>query len=145
MPRFSGAVYSLFFVHYSQFETMKTKYLSYAQAKAICNDYKHLTGTPLDESNTIDLVTVAPYSRILQWQFLQWLIVEGRPLQKLLSMDYGGRYDVLAVTKTTGEPGFITKDLRSVLQLHNIPFDPVRYSCLRNRSLPQIGSKALTG
>jgi hypothetical protein len=126
-------------------EKMKTKYLSYAQARAICNDYKYLCGTTTDEGRRIDLITVAPYSRILQWQFLQWLIVEGRPLSTLLSVDYGGRYDVLAISKTAEEPGYIAKDLRTVLQTQNIPYDPVRYSCLRNRSLPQISIKALAG
>lgn len=124
---------------------MKTKYLSYAQACAICIDYKHLTGSAFDEKRTIDLVTVAPYSRILQWQFLQWLVNEGRSLQTLLSMDYGGRYDVLAVTKVAEEPGFLVKDVRSLLQQRELPFEAVRYACLRNRSLPQITFKSFKG
>ena len=77
---------------------MKTNYLSYAQASAICEDYQCLIGelfTPGDDGDgLIRQVVVAPYSRILQWKFIRSLLREINP-QTAADICPNGKYDVL--------------------------------------------------
>jgi hypothetical protein len=124
---------------------MKTKYLSHAQACAISRDYQYLHGEVFDGSHKIDLVTVAPYSRILQWQYLQSVLYEGRSESARTNRNPSGRYDVIVVTKSIEEPGFIVKDLRTYLKAAGITFDESRYACLRNHSIPPVILRQLLG
>lgn len=121
---------------------MKTKYLSYAQASAISNDFQHLKGQPFDDSSRIEYVTVGPYSRILLWQFLHAIIFGGRSTTELSFRNPTGRYDVFVVAKTNAEPGFAARDIRSYLKEHKIEFDPSRYACLRGL---QVSGASLKG
>ena len=115
---------------------MKPKYLSYAQACAMRRDYQHLIGDNLDDSHQIEQIVIVPYSRILQWQFCRKLLFEERTQRELLSLDYGGRYDVIALTRADGEPGFMTIDLRRLLAQRGISYDAARYACLRTLDVP---------
>jgi hypothetical protein len=124
---------------------MKTKYLSHAQACAICRDYQYLLGESLVEGQTIDLVTLAPYSRILQWQFLHRVLYGGFAPNPLHDKNPSGRYDVLVVSKCDEEPGFITKDIRTYLKEARLPFNEGRYSCLRNPNIPLVTLKQILG
>jgi hypothetical protein len=123
---------------------MKTKYLAYAQACAICNDYQYLQGESLEAGHQIDYISVAPYSRILQWQFANNLL-RGISSTALLDQNLTGRYDVIIISKTDCEPGFMILDLRSHLKAAGIDFDPTRYQCLRNRNIPLVTLKQLLG
>lgn len=124
---------------------MKTKYLSHAQACAISRDYQYLHGEQFDDAHHIDLVTVAPYSRILQWQFVHGVLYEGHSGAALRAKNPTGRYDVLVVTKTLEDRGFLIKDLRTHLAGQGIPFDETRYFCLRNQHIPLTTLKQILG
>lgn len=115
---------------------MKAKYFSYAQACAICKDFLHLQGEPLDERHPIRMVAVAPYSRILQWQFLQELIRNGWKRQQQQLNNPSGQYDVLLIAQSDNEQGFLTHPLRNYVAARNIPFDESRYHCLRSHDIP---------
>lgn len=118
---------------------MKVKHLSRAQAFAIRHDYQHLLDTPLDDNNRIDYVLVAPYSRILQWKFVQDVLLEEGRTSAILPDNPAGRFDVLLVSKASHTAkGFITKDLRSHLQAQGLPFDDARYFCLRRNDISVI-------
>ena len=123
---------------------MKTKYLSLAQAAAISKDYQHLCGGPFDEQRQVALVTAAPYSRILQWQYIQSLLDDGLNLSPATD-NPSGRFDVLVVSRQQEEPGFLTKDLRSYLRERGLPFDEARYACLRRYSSPPAALKHILG
>lgn len=124
---------------------MKTKYLSHAQACAICRDYQYLQGGCFEVGQKIDLVTIAPYSRILQWQFLTRVLYEGYVVNPLRERNPSGRYDVLVVSKSSDEPGFIVKDIRTYLTDTSMPLDEGRYSCLRNPNIPIVTLKQILG
>jgi hypothetical protein len=125
---------------------MKTKYLSHAQACAICHDYQFLRGEPFDGSRPIDMVTVAPYSRILQWQFLEAVLHQGRPVgASLIEGNPSGRYNVILVSRQEEEPGFRVKDLRMYLKEAEMPFDESRYACLRHQNIPLVMLRQIFG
>lgn len=117
---------------------MKIKYFNYSQAKAISADYQHIVGMPFEkESNEhqaieVQQVIVAPYSRILQWQFLRSLL-RGMPHEEALSICPNGRYDVLVLPNEQPHPslGFRMKTLRNYLQDQELAFNPDIYNCLR--------------
>jgi len=121
---------------------MKTKYLAYAQACAICKDYQCLRGEAFDATHKIDFVSVGPYSRILQWQFAKNLL-KGLSGTTMLDEDLSGRFDVIVISKSEMEPGFVVKDLRSYLKEREITFDPAPYQCLRNRDISLVTLKQL--
>ena len=121
---------------------MKAKYLSRAQAIAMRHDFRHLVGQPLEEGKNIEYVTVVPYSRILQWQFVQNLLREGANGRSLSPENPAERYDVLLVARAADtDQGFIAKDLRSYLAARGISFVASHYTCLRSNS---ISMKVLT-
>jgi hypothetical protein len=114
---------------------MKIKYLSFAQANAICTEYQSIKGKPANERTTISLVTVAPQSRILQWGFINDLL-QGKPKSDLQRKYFNGRFDVIVVWMDPAEPnGFGIKDLRSYLAENGIRFDAQRYECLRTAEI----------
>ena len=115
---------------------MKAKYFSYAQACAICKDFLHLQGEPLDDEHRIRLVVVAPYSRILQWQFLQELKKQDWKQKSNHLNSPSGQYEVLLVAPSNNEQGFITHPLRNYVAARNIPFIESRYHCLRSHDIP---------
>lgn len=115
---------------------MKTKYLNYSQARAICQDYQYLVGASYEEKDhETDLVTkvvIAPYSRILQWQFLR-SIQRGMPQDEALRINTNGRYDVLVLPEQRHASSltYRMKPLRTYTREHNIDFDPGTYNCFR--------------
>ena len=115
---------------------MKIKYFSYAQAYAIAKDHQYLCGQSIACSSPISIITPAPYSRILQWQFARKLL-EGHPADALLMDVADGRFDVVAITRTQNpEIPFIVTDLRSLLDTNNASFDLSPYRCLRSFKAP---------
>lgn len=111
---------------------MKTKYLAYAQAYAMSQDYQHLSGEPFNDDYRIDFVTIAPYSPILQWQFVR-NILSGENPNACLRKYPGDRYDVIVVSKCRDSlAGFLIKDLRTYLEVTGTFFNSVRYNCLRS-------------
>lgn len=121
---------------YSCYDLMKAKYFSYAQACAICKDFLHLQGEPLDDQHQIRTVAVAPYSRILQWQFLQELLKNDWKRSNTQINNPSGQYDVLLVAPSGNEQGFVAHPLRNYVAARNIPFDESRYHCLRSHDIP---------
>jgi len=115
---------------------MKAKYFSYAQACAVCKDYLHLQGEPLDDHHQILMVAVAPYSRILQWQFVQELIRNDWTRKNMHQNNPSGQYDVLLIAKSGNEQGFLAHPLRNYVAAKNISFDESRYHCLRSHDIP---------
>lgn len=115
---------------------MKAKYFSYAQACAICKDFLHLQGETLDEQHRIRVVAVAPYSRILQWQFLQELKRADWKKKTTQLNNPSGQYDVLLIAPSENEQGFVAHPLRNHVAARNIPFDESRYHCLRSHDIP---------
>jgi hypothetical protein len=116
---------------------MKIKYLNYSQAQAICADYQHLVGKPFESDTTVPAavkhVIIAPYSRILQWQFVRSLY-RGMPYDEALGICRNGRYDVLVLPDTEYKPAqqsLYAKTLRDYLDDHGVPFNPGDYNCLR--------------
>lgn len=118
------------------FSTMKAKYLLYAQACAMCRDYRHLQGRAFDDAHRIDAILMAPYSRLLQWQFLQQMSASSLHQAPPVANNPSGRYDVLLLAYTGGQPGYLKDDLRSYLSRTGLPFDPSRYDCLRHTHIP---------
>ncbi len=123
---------------------MKTKYLAYAQACAISKDYQYLKGDVFGQDHRIDIISVAPYSRILQWQFVSNLL-KGMSTKALLDANHSGKYDVIAVARTGDEQAFKIIDLRSLLVEKGVAFDPARYNCLRNHNIPPGTLRQLFG
>jgi hypothetical protein len=115
---------------------MKAKYFSYAQACAVCKDYLHLQGEPLDDVHQILMVAVAPYSRILQWHFVQELMRNEWNRKQTQLNNPSGQYEVLLIAKSENEQGFLTHPLRNYVVAKNIPFDESRYHCLRSHDIP---------
>lgn len=115
---------------------MKAKYFSYAQACAICKDFLHLQGAPLDERHQIRMVAVAPYSRILQWQFLQELIRNDWKRRNVQQNNPSGQYEVLLIASSENDQGVVSHPLRNYVTARNIPFDESRYHCLRSHDIP---------
>lgn len=115
---------------------MKAKYFSFAQACAICKDYLHLEGQPLDDQHRIRMVAVAPYSRILQWQFMQELVRNGWKRGNVQRNNPSGQYDVLVIADSENEQGILSHPLRNYVTARNIPFDEPRYHCLRSHDIP---------
>ena len=110
---------------------MKIKYLAYLQAFAISHDHQYLIDQPFDDEHAIHHVVIAPYSRILQWQYVRRLL-KGYPAEELLKDYLHNRYDVILITKAPASPnGYYIKDLRTYLREKGQPFDMARYQCLR--------------
>lgn len=112
---------------------MKTKYLAYSQAASISADYQHVVGHcfgDADEKNrVVDVVTVAPYSRILQWSFVRQLL-RGTSLGEALALTQDRRFDVIVISVARENRGdFRVKDLRRFLSEQRLPFDAARYRC----------------
>lgn len=123
---------------------MKVKYLSYAQAYAIYNDYQYLQDEQLANNANFDIMTIAPYSRILQWQFVRRLLQGTAPVSALLDDNVSARYDVIVVSKTpNASTPFSIMDLRTYLHKADISFDLSRYSCLRSCELPMASAHSL--
>lgn len=109
---------------------MKIKYLSYAQAAAISSSHQHLVGEPFgqgaDVSRTVDLVVVAPYSRILQWSFARQ-VVKGVHPTTALQQWLLDRYDIVVISMNRSNlADFQVKDLREYLKERGLEFKPVR-------------------
>jgi len=117
---------------------MKIKYLNYSQAKAICNDYQYLVGRPYENTdnntesnNIVHQVVTAPYSRILQWQFMR-SVVRGVSPEQAIEICPNGRYDVLVLPEQDRRAiSFRMKSLRSYLSEHGIDYNQEIYNCLR--------------
>ena len=115
---------------------MKIKYLSYNQAKALCEGYQHLVGSVYDASEAdkdiVRCVIVAPYSRILQWQFVRSLL-HGVPYEEALAICPDGRYDVLVLPDQENRTNlsFRMKSLRDYLQESGIDPNPDMHHRIR--------------
>lgn len=112
---------------------MKIKYLTGAQAHAISQDFQHLVNCPFGEADgtptprSICAVTVAPYSRILQWSFAR-LLAKGMPVIDALKQWPLDRFDVIVLSYNPANPtDFLLKDLRSYLEETGETFDASRY------------------
>lgn len=116
---------------------MKTNYLSYNQASAVCEAHQHLVGKPFDRNDEsegiISMVVVAPYSRILQWKFVRCLL-QGAGLEAALSLGPNGRYDVLLLPdpRDRSTVNYRGKSIRCYLREHGIEFNIARSNILRN-------------
>lgn len=111
---------------------MKTKYLSYAQAYALARDYQFITGQDLGQGLKADLITIAPYSRILQWSFVMHLV--NHPGEAITIQNPTGRYDVIIVSGCKAAPGgFVVTELRSFLKTVQIPFEVEKYYNIRTQ------------
>ena len=111
---------------------MKVKYPNYRQALSLMNDYQFLIGKPFETElldNAVKQILVAPYSSILQWQFLRD-VNRGIYPTSALHICKDGRFDVLVLSelKKNDKGGFLWKDLRSYLREHNHPFDMSKYN-----------------
>jgi len=112
---------------------MKINYFNFSQAQALCEDYQSLVGQPFEAGEPSDIVgqvVVAPYSRILQWQFVRSLL-KGVSHQDVVSPD--GKYDVLVLPEHKGGStiNIRVKSLRIFLVEHGFQYKPELYSCLR--------------
>ena len=102
---------------------MKAKYLSRDVARAMANDFQHLSGQPFDALHTVARVVAGPYSRILQWGFVSALM-NGRPAPPIPN----DRYDALVVSLAPDVPaGFLIESLRSFLDTAGMEYDMTRY------------------
>lgn len=99
----------------------------------------------MDGQHEIALVTAAPYSRILQWRYIQSVLNNDGRNRSPAAGNPSGRYDVLVVARQQEEPGFRTKDLRSYLQERSLPFDETRYACLRRYHVAPAALKRILG
>jgi len=119
------------------FYCMQVKYLNFRQAKALCSEFQYLKNrdTPENSPDPIWEITVAPYSKILQWQFVKNL-VRGVPFQKAIQICVNGRFDVVIIYKNEKVPAnpFSIKSLRSYLKEKAIPQSPNRLSLFRIHS-----------
>lgn len=111
---------------------MKTKYLNYNQAKAICAHYQYLVGCAYErnaeDGNIIQQVVIAPYSKILQWQFMR-SVVRGISLEQAIDINPNGRYDVLVLPPQERRAlSFRLKSLRTYLAEYGIEYNPGIYS-----------------
>lgn len=105
-----------------QATTMKTKYLAYSKAAAMCADHQHLLGQPFNSAaedghaRSVSLITVAPYSRILQWSFARQVVKGVSPVEAMKQWAVD-RFDVILISQNPANPSdFYIKDLRSFLQ-----------------------------
>lgn len=103
---------------------MKVKYYNYKQAVALSERFQELVGKPFDkdnEENQVKQVTIAPYSRIIQWQFVR-AITHGVSLEEALTLCVNKRYDVIVIASKlkNNEGGFHIKSLSSYLTEHNL-------------------------
>ena len=117
---------------------MKIKYLSYAQARAMEADYQYLAGLPFNKAfpqeGKVKSVFIAPYSRILQWQYVR-SIVKGALQNAIVQSSPDGRFDVLLLSDAAGANGeFEYQNLRDWLAAEGLPFDMGRYKYLRSGS-----------
>jgi len=115
---------------------MKIKYFNYSQAKAISNDFQHLIGRPYEKEllteKLVGSIMIAPYSRILQWQFMRMLL-RGTTHEEALSICPNGRFDLLVVPdRDVYTPvGYDVKTLRNYLEEHNLEFNTEMYQELK--------------
>ena len=103
---------------------MKVKYLNYQQAEILERQFQFIIGRPFDKNENEALVKatmVAPYSPILQWQFLRD-IQRGMDHASALSICKNGRFDIIVISNQlkTNKDGFTVKDLRSYIQEHDL-------------------------
>lgn len=112
--------------------TMKVKYLSYKQASALCEASQHFVGHAYDRDTpglySVKAILIAPYSRILQWKFLQYLAL-GWTVADALAINVNGRYDVLVLPDPwcmRRDNSFPFKCLRDYLEEQGIVQDGFR-------------------
>ena len=100
---------------------MKVRYLKYKQAIAACLSHQRLIGQPFDKNNEaagiVKHVLIAPYSRILQWQYLSG-VYSGVDPQKAISICRDGKYDVVVLSGNyhPSNAQFLPKSLRQYLE-----------------------------
>lgn len=116
---------------------MKIKYLNYQQALAIHARYQYLIGAAFDnEGDRIYQILIAPYSRILQWDFVR-RIHKGASPEIITTMPCNGRFDILLLPgKPKNEQGvYRMKVLRDYLSEQALDFDLQCYHYLRYSSI----------
>lgn len=117
---------------------MKIKYLSFRQAAAICSAFTYLEGQVFDEKTPslgyVRDVLVAPYSRIMQWDFLRKYVRGAAPAQLVREMPCQGKFDVIVLADKimNKQKQFLAKDLRTYLAEHNIAFPADLYTGIRS-------------
>ena len=112
---------------------MKVKYLTLSQAIAIGNEYQYLVGRPFEKDNPlsalIEQIVVAPYSKIMQWEFLRRL-AKGSPWAEAIEICVNRRYDVLILPAdySRNNKTFGVKELRRYLEEFNfsLPHDSLK-------------------
>ena len=81
---------------------MRIKYLSYKQAVVALLNFKYLVGQPFEKGNAaagkVKHVLIAPYNRILQWQFL-YLVYNGTNPEDAIAICKDGKYTVLVLSE----------------------------------------------
>lgn len=91
---------------------MKAKYLSRNSACALAADHQHLVGQQFDVAHNVQMVVVAPYSRILQWAHVSSLL-----RSKPAPPNPSNRYDALVIALAPDTPaGFLIQDVRSFVE-----------------------------
>ena len=107
---------------------------------AVSQDYQNLVGQAFGTSDgmptnrAISLVTIAPYSRILQWSFAR-LLAKGHSTVDALKRWPLARFDVVVISLNPADTtDFLLKDLRSYLNETGQAFNGSRY---RRNALPQ--------
>lgn len=95
-------------------------------------DYQYLTGQEISTGHKADIITIAPYSKILQWSFATQL---AKQQPGPISIENpSGRYDAVVISYKGGPPGsFVITDLRTVLKQCGIAFHPEKYAAIKEQ------------
>ncbi len=106
---------------------MKVKYLNYEQAAALSENFQRLVGRPFNrggQENFVRQVVIAPYSRIIQWQFVR-SVIKGTPPDEALTLCVNNRYDVILLSsRLKNEDGaYEIKTLGNYLAEHELAED----------------------
>lgn len=82
---------------------MRSKHLSYKRAIETCLSNQDLVGAPFSpgepDAGDIVRVMIAPYNKILQWQFVND-IINGADPERAIARCRDGKYDVIPVAVT---------------------------------------------
>lgn len=95
---------------------MESDYLSYEEAVVLCCYYQYLSGAPINDMNSVDLVTIVPYDSVQQRQYIRRLLTDESGELNLPDIDSGGRYNVVLIAFYNGtDQEHLVKPLREYL------------------------------